>query len=248
MSDEKMSMEDEFKIWSKQTHDNVERIEALENHDIFKIWTSVRKGGKTTLDAILNDHQRITALEKGLDWNLTELQKQITELRNDIKNIHEWNTTQNQDLDKIDKRIDEFQENLDTLDGAYERHENQIAEMKEKLPEPSVSITPTGYLNAITNKLPKFIEDGLKEESEPEKFDLREFIDVAYDLAQPRKTKGLEDAIIIEFNKDNDTDYILIKRDHDKLIEEFLSDLKNSDYYWKVYRNQLIEKWQGRIK
>lgn len=32
MSDEKMSMEDEFKIWSKQTHDNGEKLKELEKN------------------------------------------------------------------------------------------------------------------------------------------------------------------------------------------------------------------------
>jgi len=38
----------------------------LKDHDIFKIWNSVRKGGKTTLDAILMDNHRIKKLESVL--------------------------------------------------------------------------------------------------------------------------------------------------------------------------------------
>ena len=85
--------------------------------------------------------------------------------------------------------------------------------------------------------------------TEPEKFDLREFINIAYDLAQPRKTKGLEDVIIIEFNKDNDTDYILVKRDHDKeLIEDFIKRLESYEFMEGDDILTEIQYWKGRLK
>ena len=45
---------------------HAEQIAELKDHDIFKIWNSVRKGGKTTLDAILMDNHRIKKLESVL--------------------------------------------------------------------------------------------------------------------------------------------------------------------------------------
>lgn len=39
---------------------------------------------------------------------------------------------------------------------------------------------------------------------------------------------------------------IKITQELEKQRAEFLSDLKNKDYYWKGYRSTLIEKWEGR--
>jgi len=35
-------------------------------------------------------------------------------------------------------------------------------------------------------------------------------------------------------------------KEKQELIEKFIADLKNKQYFWKVYRNQLIEKWEGK--
>ncbi|BDI54941.1 MAG: hypothetical protein [Asgard archaea virus VerdaV3] len=43
------------------------RIKALENHDIFKVWKSVRQGGKNTLASMLNLNQGINELKEEID-------------------------------------------------------------------------------------------------------------------------------------------------------------------------------------
>ena len=32
------------------------------------------------------------------------------------------------------------------------------------------------------------------------------------------------------------------------IIAEIIEDLKNKDYYWKVYRSNLIKKWEAKAK
>ena len=56
-------------------------ISELENHDIFKIWKSIRKGGKTTLDAMLNLNQGIAELRELSSVRRNELRDQLTELK-----------------------------------------------------------------------------------------------------------------------------------------------------------------------
>jgi len=38
----------------------------------------------------------------------------------------------------------------------------------------------------------------------------------------------------------------VLKLYEDKQRTEFLEDLKHKTYYWKGYRNTLIEKWEGK--
>lgn len=44
-----------------------ERIEKLEQHDIFRIWKSARQGGKATLSAILNLNQGVSELKENIN-------------------------------------------------------------------------------------------------------------------------------------------------------------------------------------
>jgi hypothetical protein len=67
----------ELKIRESDTYKDVSE---LKNHDIFKIWKSVRKGGKTTLTAILN-------LNQGIEELKTKLDKWRNEANNMIKNV-----------------------------------------------------------------------------------------------------------------------------------------------------------------
>ena len=50
-------------------------ITELKEHDIFKIWKSVRKGGKTTLSAILNLNQGIKELKEQMQNRIVELEQ-----------------------------------------------------------------------------------------------------------------------------------------------------------------------------
>lgn len=114
-----------------------EKISELKEHDIFRIWSSIRGGGKTTLDAILKDNTQIRELAKeiselkdslqkcGVKWDfrLDELGGFITELEQKIESIGR----NNDDLIKY-KEPEEPNENLIWLDTF-----NEVVVQKEDL-------------------------------------------------------------------------------------------------------------------
>ena len=128
--DEKHEYQD-IRLW--------ERIEKLEGHDIFRIWESLRKGGKTTLDAILKDNARIK-----------ELGKELSELKERVDNIsRNWASAlldrfkRNEEVlrDVIDgKSFVKRKELLDKLGG-----EKVERESKEGV-QPNVSMQTKGSL------------------------------------------------------------------------------------------------------
>ena len=56
-----------------------DRISELEEHDIFKIWDSLRKGGKTTLGALLKNAESLDYVKKTVVNNLrvSEINKEV---------------------------------------------------------------------------------------------------------------------------------------------------------------------------
>ena len=54
---------------TKAYKEHTNEIAELKEHDIFKIWKSVRKGGKTTLTSILNLNQGLTELKDSIRAN-----------------------------------------------------------------------------------------------------------------------------------------------------------------------------------
>lgn len=189
---------------------------------------------------------------------LHELQKAFAKVLNDQADlvIHRDNLKrENKELRRLLKEAQsECKITQESLDGA-QREVEWLSDKVSKLPDPYIELQKEAFDDS--DEFP--FEDLDEKPTEPEKFDLREFIQVAYDLAQPRKTKGLEDSIIIEFNKDNDTEYILVKRDHDKeLISEFDNDLEqmhdwvegggmNGNMIMDAIRRKQ-KKWQGMLK
>ena len=64
LSDENATLHTQIDDDALKRAENGQRIEKLEKHDIFRIWKSVRMGGKTTLDAMLNLNQGIKELKE----------------------------------------------------------------------------------------------------------------------------------------------------------------------------------------
>lgn len=54
-----------------------DRVKALEKHDIFRIWDSVRGGGKTTLDALIKNTQGIRHIEK----EIADIKNELNQLK-----------------------------------------------------------------------------------------------------------------------------------------------------------------------
>ena len=83
------------------------RLKVIENHDIFKIWTSVRKGGKTTIEAMLNNNRGFKSLRQqiaSLQEQLNELEKKFDTRITTIGKGHEG------DIKDIDEQIAELKE------------------------------------------------------------------------------------------------------------------------------------------
>ncbi|BDI54954.1 MAG: hypothetical protein [Asgard archaea virus VerdaV3] len=74
--------------------DNTKQIAELKEHDIFKIWTSIRKGGKTTLEAMLNLNNGINKLEESYIHSMDRI---IISLENILRRIRKL------EENKIDK-------------------------------------------------------------------------------------------------------------------------------------------------
>jgi predicted nucleic acid-binding Zn-ribbon protein len=123
----------ELKIRESDTYKDVSE---LKNHDIFKIWKSVRKGGKTTLTAILNLNQGIEELKTKIDGynaNVNLARHKYKELKEQIKDESVECTDINRGffdaIDTIEEALRELSE------GLYSFHGNRmtIVEFREML-------------------------------------------------------------------------------------------------------------------
>ena len=77
------------KVYWRDVYDAAEkRISELENHDIFKVWKSVRKGGKATLDAMLNLNQGLNELKENCEVSFAKVEDHIMRILKvvDMKN------------------------------------------------------------------------------------------------------------------------------------------------------------------
>ena len=123
---------------------NLTEITKLKNHDIFKIWTSMRKGGKTTLEAMLNNNKGIKYLRE-----LTfDIKKSIKALGG-FSNEHAGAIIENMDeIDELEKKYDNRTHlNLNRVRNNEEVFREVLDYFKKN------DYMPGGYADALSDKL-----------------------------------------------------------------------------------------------